>query len=87
MSMYARKEEPSAAQPSEYRRKRAIRLSCEILGISEHASMNEIKKAYRTLVKIHHPDRFMNESMEQQDLAEERFIKVQKAYELLEQYR
>jgi len=59
-------------------------LNCKILGVSTTASMKEIKKAYRKLVKIHHPDRFHNASKEQQDIAKGKFITIQKAYEYLE---
>ena len=61
-----------------------LKIASQVLGVSIHASMDEIKKAYRNLVKLHHPDRFFNESMEQQKIAEERFLHIQKAYEILE---
>ena len=64
-----------------------IELASRILGVSPHASMDEIKKAYRSLVKKHHPDRFVDESQEQQDIAEERFLEIQKAYETLEKLK
>ena len=68
-------------------KKRLIQLSCKVLGVSEHADMDEIKKAYRSLAKIHHPDRFINDSIEQQKIAEARFIEIQKAYEYLEKWK
>lgn len=61
-------------------------ISCKILGVNENSSFEVIKKAYRKMVKIHHPDRFYNESKEQQDIAKEKFIKIQGAYEYLELY-
>lgn len=61
-----------------------LKLSAQILGVSEHASMDEIKKAYRKLAKLHHPDKFYNNSPEQQKIAQEKFLMIQKAYELLE---
>ncbi|MFT5778836.1 MAG: DnaJ like chaperone protein [Crocinitomicaceae bacterium] len=60
-----------------------IKRSSKILGVSITATADEIKKAYRKLAKLHHPDLFSNESPEQQRMAEERFIEVNNAYEQL----
>lgn len=49
----------------------------EVLGISKDASKEEIKKAYRKLVKKYHPD--VNKAPD----AEEKFKEVQEAYEIL----
>jgi len=90
MAMYQRREERSyekSSGPSLSAEKRTIQLSCRILGISEHASMDEIKKAYRALAKIHHPDRFATDSIEQQEIANERFVEIQKAYDALEKLK
>lgn len=54
-----------------------------ILGIDENASENEIKQRYRQLVKIYHPDKYVNESDEQQKQANQRFLEIQEAYEFL----
>lgn len=83
IGMYQQRYQRKQA-PKSYTKKSAKKLACKILGVAESASADEIKKAYRKLVKIHHPDKFSNESIEQQELAEERFIEVQKAYEALE---
>lgn len=64
---------------SQYQREKAA----EILGVSMNASADEIKKAYRSLAKVHHPDRFATESESQQKIAKERFVKIQLAYEML----
>lgn len=68
-------------------KKTALKLSYEIIGVSEFAAMDEVKKAYRSLVKKHHPDRFATSSLEQQKIAESRFIEIQKAYEIIEKYK
>lgn len=49
----------------------------EVLGISKSASKDEIKKAYRKLVKQHHPD------VNKEDGADEKFKEIQEAYEVL----
>ena len=49
--------------------------------IGYSASIDEIKKSYRSLVKQHHPDVFANASEAQQKMAEEKFLKIQEAYE------
>jgi DnaJ-class molecular chaperone len=48
-----------------------------ILGVSPNASLEEIKKAYRTLVLKYHPDKNKNKD------AEEIFKNIQTSYELL----
>ena len=49
----------------------------ETLGVSENATVAEIKKAYRTLAKKYHPD--INKTPE----AEEKFKEINAAYEVL----
>ncbi len=51
----------------------------QILGVSETASMDEVKKAYRKLSRIYHPDANINNP--NKDQAEARFKEIQAAYQ------
>lgn len=53
----------------------------EVLGIKETATPDEIKKAYRELVKQYHPDRYENNPLK--DLAEEKLREINEAYDTL----
>lgn len=53
----------------------------EVLGIKEQASEEEIKKAYRELVKKYHPDQYRDNPLAK--LAEEKLREVNEAYEML----
>jgi len=49
----------------------------EVLGVPRNASDEEIKKAFRTLAKLHHPDR------NREPGAEEKFKEINEAYQVL----
>lgn len=51
----------------------------EVLGVKRDASKDEIKAAYRKLAKKYHPDMNINNPLK--DLAEEKFIEIQQAYD------
>ena len=51
----------------------------EVLGVSRDASADEIKKAYRKLSRIYHPDANINNPNKAE--AEEKFKQVQQAYQ------
>lgn len=53
----------------------------EVLGISENASEEEIKRAYKEMVKKYHPDKYQNNPLS--DLAEEKLQEVNEAYDML----
>lgn len=55
----------------------------EILGLKRNATAEDIKKAYKTLAKEHHPDMHVNGSDEQK-VATEKFKEVNSAYEILD---
>jgi molecular chaperone DnaJ len=53
----------------------------EVLGIKEGTSEEEIKKAYRELVKKYHPDQYQDNPLEK--LAEEKLRDINEAYDYL----
>ena len=53
----------------------------EVLGIKPGASQDEIKSAYRKLIKQYHPDKFIDNPLK--NLAEEKMIEINKAYDSL----
>ncbi len=53
----------------------------EVLGIKEGASEDEIKRAYRDMVKKYHPDQYQNNPLSK--LAEEKLREVNEAYDYL----
>lgn len=57
----------------------------EVLGVSESASAQEIKRAYRKLMNEHHPDKLMAKGLppEMMNVAKEKAQQIQHAYELI----
>jgi DnaJ like chaperone protein len=55
----------------------------KILEVEANASQNEIKTAYRNMVKKYHPDRIRSQDTAMIRGAEEKFREVQRAYEIL----
>ena len=58
-----------------------------ILEIKKTASNDELKKAYRKMVKKYHPDKLQHLGEEHVKGAEEKFKQVQKAYEQIQKER
>jgi DnaJ like chaperone protein len=59
----------------------------KILEIEKSATDNQVKKAYRDLAKKHHPDKIQHLGDAYVKAAQEKFQKVQKAYERIKQER
>ena len=55
----------------------------DVLGLPRNATQEDIKKAYRNLVKKYHPDKVNHLGEEFRALAEERFKEIQEAYQTL----
>lgn len=59
----------------------------KILEIEKTASDTELKTAYRKMVKKHHPDKLKHLGEEHLKGAEEKFLKIQEAYEQIKKER
>ncbi len=59
----------------------------KILGIEKTATNSDIKKAYRAMAKKYHPDKVQQMGEAHKSMAEEKFKKVQEAYEQLQKER
>jgi DnaJ like chaperone protein len=59
----------------------------KILGLEITASNEEIKKAYRKMAVTHHPDKYAQMGEEHQKAANEKFQKIQDAYETIKKDR
>ena len=55
----------------------------EILGISRNATKEEIKQAYRQSIKKYHPDKLSHLGKDFSNLANEKFLEIQRAYDTL----
>lgn len=64
-----------------------LKLAYGVLGLNKSASDSEIKKAYRKLAKVHHPDRVIHLGPEFQKKAKEKFQRLSDAYELIKDKR
>lgn len=61
----------------------AFSRSFEVLGVPENSNFDEVKKAYRNLAKIYHPDKVMNGV--NKTMAKKQFQAISDAYQLLKQ--
>lgn len=58
-----------------------------VLEVDKDASNDEVKKAYRKMVKKHHPDKLQHLGTEHLKGAEEKFRQIQNAYEAIQKER
>ena len=54
-----------------------------ILNVSRYATKDQIKKAYKELIKKYHPDKVAYLGDEFQKMAHKKMVNIQKAYETL----
>jgi len=55
----------------------------EILGVCANATLKEIQLAYKEKIKQYHPDKVSHLGVEFSDLANEKFLEIQRAYETM----
>ncbi|PAA82176.1 hypothetical protein BOX15_Mlig025693g2 [Macrostomum lignano] len=55
----------------------------KLLGVEKTATQQEIKKAFRKLALKYHPDKIKTKSEKERKAAEEKFVKIAAAYEVL----
>jgi len=61
----------------------SLKSAHEILGISANATLREIHTAYKEKIKQYHPDKVSHLGDEFSDLANEKFLEIQNAYEVM----
>src|SRR5262245_26883982 len=64
---------------------KSIELCFEILGCDQGATFEQVKRAYKDLVRVWHPDRFAHDPRLQQK-AEEKLKEIDEAYEQLHSF-
>ena len=65
----------------------AVDSAYKILEITKAATNDEVKKAYRRMAKKHHPDKLQDLGPEHIKVAQEKFQKIQEAYEKIKDER
>ena len=80
---YERKQQRNHSYNNRVSKTNSIKNALSILALDKNPSEGEIKKAYRKMAKKFHPDRYQNKSVEEQNMAHERFVEINKAYDYL----
>jgi len=65
----------------------SLKTPYHVLNISSDATDEEVKKAYRNLIKEYHPDRVVHEGEVAIESAHIKFLEIQEAYQELESFR
>lgn len=82
---YTKRYEQTKTSSYSYQTKQTtVEFYAKMLEVPYHASFEDIKKSYRKLVMLYHPDKFEGDSDQQKEKAKERFLKIQEAYDYFE---
>lgn len=73
----------SKTRPKKKRETSTKQSAHEALGVPDHASWDQIQAAYKEKIKQYHPDKLSHLGEEFSFLANEKFLKIQQAYESL----
>ncbi len=86
---YIKEEEKNAySEPKTFSsRKTLLSEAAQILNIDKNADFDIVKKAYRTLAKIHHPDKYAQQGDEAIAKAEKQFQIIKEAYDYIKMSR
>ncbi|WP_404377026.1 J domain-containing protein [Vreelandella aquamarina] len=76
-----RRQQQRSRPPPPDRTTRAL----AVLGLTPGASKTDVRRAYRRMAQLHHPDRYYSESEHQVALASARFQRIKNAYDYLMQ--
>ena len=63
-----------------------LQAALKVFGLDERASLKEIKKRHRALVKIHHPDQVRRDSRDGEQNDPEQIRQINEAYALILDY-
>jgi len=79
--------EKQQSKSSHSRSTSSIEKAYATIGVTQNSSIDAIKKAYRTLAKLHHPDRVIHLGEEFQQSAKSKFQEISNAYEMIKTQR
>lgn len=80
----SRSQSSGASANEEFSMPRTFAQACEVLGVSQNATLAECKKAKRTLAAMYHPDKFESFTGKRRRQAEIEFQKIMCAWDIVE---
>jgi DnaJ like chaperone protein len=84
---YRQKSQQSSGHRKSTLSASTLRKAYALIGVPADATMDEVKKAYRKLAKIHHPDKVAHLGDMHQNTAKEKFQLIVDAYDLIKEKR